>query len=206
AHAVRLRSGRPCELGAVQAHRRRGQPRRSCRTDPAPRGADGRGRSDHRGLGERSGVAAVREPSAQPRARSALGPSATRVDDARVARPSSRPRAAGPHEEGGNMIGFKRPRLVAVALCTAAALAVGGIAAASIPGTGGVIHGCYNTGANPSGQLRVIDTSKGATCSKNEQQLDWNQTGPQGPRGPQGPQGLQGPQGPQGDPGPTYSA
>jgi len=104
------------------------------------------------------------------------------------------------------MIGFKRPRLVAVALCTAAALAVGGIAAASIPGTGGVIHGCYNTGANPSGQLRVIDTSKGATCSKNEQQLDWNQTGPQGPRGPQGPQGLQGPQGPQGDPGPTYSA
>jgi hypothetical protein len=104
------------------------------------------------------------------------------------------------------MISFKRPRLVIVAVCTAAAFAVGGIAYASIPDSGGVIHGCYNTGSNPSAQLRVIDTSKGASCSKNEQALTWNQTGPQGPQGVQGAQGPQGPKGDTGAPGPTYSA
>jgi hypothetical protein len=89
---------------------------------------------------------------------------------------------------------------------TVGAFAVGGIAYASIPDPSGVIHGCYNTGSNPSGQLRVIDTGKGAACSKNEQALTWNQTGPRGPEGPQGPQGPAGPKGDAGAPGPTYSA
>lgn len=85
------------------------------------------------------------------------------------------------------------------------ALAVGGalfgIASAvqaSIPDAGGVIHGCYKTGA---GDLRVID-SAGTTCKNNETALNWSQTGPRGATGPQGPAGLQGPAGPQGPPGP----
>jgi hypothetical protein len=87
----------------------------------------------------------------------------------------------------------------------AGAFASAGVAYAAIPDAGGVIHSCYNTGSNPSGALRVIDTGAGATCSKNEKALNFNQTGPQGPQGdpgPQGPKGDTGPQGPQGDPGP----
>jgi hypothetical protein len=79
--------------------------------------------------------------------------------------------------------------------------AVFGIASAqaSIPDTGGVIHGCYDN----KGALRVIDSAASA-CKNGETALDWNQTGPQGPTGPigpQGPQGAQGAQGPQGPPG-----
>lgn len=96
-----------------------------------------------------------------------------------------------------------RGRVVASALVCVAAAAVAGIAYASIPDSNGLIHGCYNTGSNPSGQLRVVDTGKGATCSKNEQALTWNQTGPQGP---QGPQGAKGEKGDPGAPGPTYNA
>jgi hypothetical protein len=104
------------------------------------------------------------------------------------------------------MISFKRSRLIIVAVCTAAAFAVGGIAYASIPDPSGAIHGCYNTGSNPSGQLRVIDTGKGAACSKNEQALSWNQTGPRGPEGPPVPPAPRGPRGAGAAPGPTYSA
>src|SRR5262249_56706938 len=78
-------------------------------------------------------------------------------------------------------------------------LAIGGsVALATIPGSGGAISACYNTGSNPSGQLRVIDADAGVTCSKNEKVLSWNQTGSQGPQGPQGPQGAKGDTGPQG--------
>ena len=46
-------------------------------------------------------------------------------------------------------------------------LAIGGsVALATIPGSGGAISACYNTGSNPSGQLRVIDADAGVTCSK----------------------------------------
>jgi hypothetical protein len=105
----------------------------------------------------------------------------------------------------------------AVAITVAASLTVAaGVAYATIPDAGGVVHGCYNQGSNPSGQLRVIDTDAGAKCSKNERTLDWNYkgpkgdkgdtgatgatgpTGPQGPAGPAGPTGATGPQGPQG--------
>ena len=53
-------------------------------------------------------------------------------------------------------------------------------ATAAIPDANGVIHGCRNT---KTGVLRVIDTDKGQTCSKDETALSWNQTGPQGPAG-----------------------
>jgi hypothetical protein len=80
------------------------------------------------------------------------------------------------------------------------ALALGaGIAAASIPDGGGVIHGCYRT---QTGGLRVIDTGAGDRCRAGENALAWNQ---QGPKGDQGAQGPPGPQGPQGDPGPPGS-
>jgi hypothetical protein len=78
---------------------------------------------------------------------------------------------------------------VLIVVAAAIAVASGGIAAASIPDSSGVIHGCYGTGANPSAALRVIDTAQGATCSKNENSLTWNQTGPKGDKGDPGPPG-----------------
>jgi hypothetical protein len=97
-----------------------------------------------------------------------------------------------------------RKRLVLAALGVAAALVGGGVALATIPGSGGVITGCY---AKATGTLRVIDTSS-AQCKAGESALTWNQAGPQGPKGDAGPQGPkgdtgpQGPQGPKGDVGP----
>jgi hypothetical protein len=73
------------------------------------------------------------------------------------------------------------------------AVASAGIAAASIPDPNGVIHGCYGTGSNPTAALRVIDTDMGATCSKNEKSLTWDQTGPPGPKGDKGDPGPPGP-------------
>jgi hypothetical protein len=95
-------------------------------------------------------------------------------------------------------------------LAGALALVVGvTVATGAIPDSGGVIHGCYLAGQNPSGQLRVIDSEAGATCGRNERALNWNQRGPQGdtgaqgPPGPAGPPGAAGPPGPPGPPGPT---
>ncbi len=58
-----------------------------------------------------------------------------------------------------------------------------GTAWASIPDSGGAIHGCYKT---DNGKLRVIDSSS-VGCGSDESALTWNQTGPQGPQGPPGP-------------------
>lgn len=69
----------------------------------------------------------------------------------------------------------------AVPIAIVVVLAAGGIAYASIPDSGGVIHGCYQ---KTNGSLRVIDTEAGGKCSSNENSLSWNQTGPAGPRGP----------------------
>jgi hypothetical protein len=50
-----------------------------------------------------------------------------------------------------------------------------GVAWTLIPDRGtGVIHGCY---ASSNGALRVIDPSKGQSCSAGEAPLDWNQRG-----------------------------
>src|SRR5207247_1442750 len=78
-------------------------------------------------------------------------------------------------------------------LCVAVLALVGG-AAASIPGTDGVITGCYS---NTSGSLRVINYPS-QQCTATETRLPWNQTGPQGPAGPQGGHGAEGRQGRQG--------
>jgi hypothetical protein len=73
------------------------------------------------------------------------------------------------------------------------------IAYASIPGSDGVIYGCFK---KSGGSLRVIDRSV-TNCNKDETLISWNQTGPEGPQGPQGLQGLQGPQGETGPQGPA---
>lgn len=96
------------------------------------------------------------------------------------------------------MTGLSRPRrLVGLAAPVAGVVLLGGVALATIPGAGGIIHACYN---NTNGGLRVVEST--ADCRPNEADLAWNQVGPQGPAGPQGPSGPQGPPGPQGSQGP----
>jgi hypothetical protein len=87
------------------------------------------------------------------------------------------------------------------------AVAIGGITtalvSASIPDSGGVIHGCYSTS---KGTLRVIDTDAGDTCAARETAVTWNQQGPKGDKGDTGvtgATGAAGATGPQGDPGAT---
>ena len=55
--------------------------------------------------------------------------------------------------------------IVAVALVATG----GGIAYATIPDAGGVVHSCYT---KSSGAWRVIDTGLGQTCKANEAALD----------------------------------
>lgn len=74
-------------------------------------------------------------------------------------------------------------------------VAIGGIAYATIPDSGGIIHGCYQ---KEVGTLRVIDPSAGDSCRASEIPISWSQTGP---AGPQGPQGLPGAPGQNGAPG-----
>ena len=93
-----------------------------------------------------------------------------------------------------------RPSPAMVVAVIALLVALGGIAAASIPGKGGVITACY---LKTGGSLRVLNTSRpGASgrCQRNERTLTWNQLGRQGIRGKQGIQGVKGHAGP---PGPT---
>ena len=79
-----------------------------------------------------------------------------------------------------------KPALVALAI-VGALLVVGGIAYATIPDAGGVIHACYQKN---QGTLRVIDTDKAQTCASSESPLNWSQTGQQGPPGPTGPSDI----------------
>lgn len=78
-----------------------------------------------------------------------------------------------------------RRRLIGVVACVVL-FAVAGIAYAAIPGTDGIIHGCYQ---KTNGALRVIDPAARQACGSTEKSLDWNQVGQQGAAGPQGPAG-----------------
>jgi hypothetical protein len=78
-------------------------------------------------------------------------------------------------------------RLTCVSGILAALLLVGSVAWASIPDSNGVIHGCRKS---TDGSIRVIDTSKTATCPNGYTALNWNQAGVQGPAGPAGAPGT----------------
>lgn len=59
---------------------------------------------------------------------------------------------------------------------------------ASVPGSTGVISGCYKTA---SGKLRVIDVENFERCkSASETAISWNQRGEPGPAGPKGDPGA----------------
>ena len=84
-----------------------------------------------------------------------------------------------------------RKKLTLMVAGALGALAIGSVAFAAIPGSGGVIDGCYD---KQSGKLRVTDTqtNKPKACGSDETPLSWNQQGPQGLPGPVGPQGPAG--------------
>ena len=94
-----------------------------------------------------------------------------------------------------------RGRRVLFVSAAAAALvaAAGGIAYSAIP-SAGVIHACYLNGV---GSLRVIDTSAGQRCRRNETAIFWDQHGTAGPVGPTGPAGPVGATGATGQSGPA---
>jgi len=76
----------------------------------------------------------------------------------------------------------------------------GGIAYASIPDSGGVIHACYSpNGAKDTNgaQLNIVDSAT-ASCSRNQAEITWSQTGPQGVKGEKGEMGEKGDPGPAG--------
>jgi len=93
-----------------------------------------------------------------------------------------------------------------LAASTAGLALAGGIAYATIPDSGGVIHTCFkgSDATKPGGAtLSIVDSESGATCKTGDTGLTFNQQGPPGPQGDPGPQG---PAGPQGDPGPQGPA
>lgn len=77
-------------------------------------------------------------------------------------------------------------------------LALGGVAFASIPDSGGGFNACYKT-APGTGQVRLVD--KPTECAVDETLAQWNQTGPAGAPGAPGAPGARGPDGAPGAPG-----
>jgi hypothetical protein len=84
---------------------------------------------------------------------------------------------------------------VALALALAA-----GAAYATIPGSGGVINGCFE---KRTGILRVIDVDAGKSCLRIEAPIRWNERGEKGDQGDPGLPGPPGATGPAGPPGPA---
>jgi hypothetical protein len=87
--------------------------------------------------------------------------------------------SAGPGSSATERGGIRFPRfrlswgIRLAALAVLALAAAGGIAYASIPDSGGMIHSCYKT---MSGDLRVIDSEAGQNCLASESPLAWSQT------------------------------
>jgi hypothetical protein len=69
-------------------------------------------------------------------------------------------------------------------------IAIGGVAFAAIPDSGGTIHGCYN---KSNGNLRAVESP--SDCRKSENPIAWNERGPVGATGAPGPPGPPGPPG-----------
>jgi hypothetical protein len=81
----------------------------------------------------------------------------------------------------------RRPSPGGVVALLALIVALGGVAAAAIPGSDGTIRACYQKG---NGNLRVVDSS--GDCRPNEAPLDWNRTGERGATGATGATGSAG--------------
>src|SRR5690349_3939882 len=101
-------------------------------------------------------------------------------DDARTWPPRPRVRK----ERRVRTFTFRGGRWLILGAVVGAALAGGAATLAAIPGSGGVINGCYQKNV---GNLRVIDPSAGESCRPSELAISWSRTGAQGPAGPQGP-------------------
>jgi len=112
------------------------------------------------------------------------------------------------NEQGVYVKGFIARRAVRGGLLVSAILAVTAGAAVAMKAatgsyadSGGVYHGCVNSG---SGLVRVL--AAGESCRSNEVAIDWSahgEQGAQGPKGDPGPAGPTGPAGPQGAKGDT---
>ena len=74
-----------------------------------------------------------------------------------------------------------RPSPAAAIAMAALIVALGGVAFAAIPDSGGVIHACYQ---KANGNLRVVDSERG--CRSSEHPLSWSQD-----HGPGGSLGVQ---------------
>lgn len=88
-------------------------------------------------------------------------------------------------------------RLMHVVVVAALAALCGAALARGRGADTAVIHGCTTIENNP------ILLAPSAGCTRGQNALDWNISGPAGPAGPQGPQGPAGPQGAQGPAGPS---
>jgi hypothetical protein len=80
-----------------------------------------------------------------------------------------RPRAEDVRTKEAHMPSRVPRRRWLVSIVVTALVATGGIAYATIPDAGGVVHTCYT---KSSGAWRVIDTDLGQTCKSNEAALD----------------------------------
>ena len=72
----------------------------------------------------------------------------------------------------------RRPAPGTIFGLAALVIALGGVAVAAIPDSGGTIHGCYQ---QTGGNLRVVESA--ADCRNSERAISWNQQGPPGPPG-----------------------
>ena len=71
------------------------------------------------------------------------------------------------------IIRLLRSRIViAIVSATLSATLVGTWAAAKIPDSSGVIHGCFKV---QGGALRVVNSEKGVTCVAGEKPLSWDE-------------------------------
>jgi hypothetical protein len=96
-----------------------------------------------------------------------------------------------------------RRRLLVVASAVVVAAIAAGLAYAAIPDAHGLIHACYSPNgstATNGTQLNIVDADR-ASCSKGQQAISWNQTGPAGRDGRDGLDGAKGDKGDKGDPG-----
>jgi hypothetical protein len=89
---------------------------------------------------------------------------------------------------------MRRRHVFIAAAVGLAASVLGGFGWAAIPGDGGLVQGCYDSGGN----VKVVGA---LPCPKGYTPLAWNQAGSPGPQGIQGPKGDQGDRGERGLPG-----